>query len=166
LTIVLSPHLLVVVHCVVPVSIGVILTSKPVCKHGVRGVDSTKNQKWVHLDLSRMEKYLVSEPIREGELPEQWLRFKKEFNQFLTAVGKADATSAVKTVIFLRAAGPRVNDMYETMTFTETEDKNDFRTVVAKLDELCTKRTSKHVIRDKVFQLKQEGRTIICSWQR
>ena len=107
-----------------------------------------------------MEKYLAPEPIREGELPEQWLRFKREFNQFLTAVGKADATSAVKMAIFLRVVGPRVNDMYETMTFTETEDKNDFGTVVAKLDELCARRTSKHVIRDKFFQLKQEGRTI------
>ena len=107
-----------------------------------------------------MEKYLAPEPIRERELPEQWLRFKREFNQFLTAVGKADATSAVKTAIFLRVVGPRVNDMYETMTFTEAEDKNDFGTIVAKLDKLCARRTSKHVIRDKFFQLKQEGRTI------
>ena len=74
----------------------------------------------------------------------------------MTAVGKADATSAVKTAIFRRVVGP----VYETMTFTETEDKNDFGTVVAKLDELCARRTSKHVIRDKFFQLKQEGRTI------
>ena len=44
--------------------------------------------------------------------------------------------------------------------FTETEDKNDFGTVLAKLGELCARRTSKHVIRDKFFQLKQEGRTI------
>ena len=56
-----------------------------------------------------MEKYLAPEPIREGELPEQWLWFKREFNQFLMAVGKADATSAVKTAIFLRVVGiPRV----------------------------------------------------------
>ena len=40
------------------------------------------------------------------------------------------------------------------------EDKNDFKTVVAKLDELCVRRTSRHVIRDKFFQLKQEGRAI------
>ena len=50
--------------------------------------------------------------------------------------------------------------MYETMSFTATEDKNDFDTVIKKLDELCARRTSKHVIRDKFFQLKQEGRSI------
>ena len=107
-----------------------------------------------------MEKYLAPEPITEGELPEQWRRFKPVFNYFLTAVGKGDAEPKVKTAIFLRVVGPRVNDTYETMSFTATEDKNDFDTVIKKLDELCARRASKHVIRDKFFQLKQEGRSI------
>ena len=46
-----------------------------------------------------MEKYLVPEPIGEGELSYQWIRFKREFDQFLTAIGKADASGAVKLAI-------------------------------------------------------------------
>ena len=29
-----------------------------------------------------MEKYLVREPVGEGDLSEQWTRFKEEFGQF------------------------------------------------------------------------------------
>ena len=92
-----------------------------------------------------MEKYLAPEPIGEGELHEQWKRYKREFKQFLTAVGQDDATGAVKTAIFLRVVGKRVNDMYETMTFADGEDSNNYETVIKKLDELCSRRTSKHV---------------------
>ena len=46
------------------------------------------------------------------------------------------------------------------MVFGEGEDKEDFETEVSKLDSLCIRRTSKHVLRDKFFQLKQEGQTI------
>ena len=43
-----------------------------------------------------MEKYLAPEAIGEGELSDQWLRFKREFAQFLVAVGKEEATEQVK----------------------------------------------------------------------
>ena len=46
------------------------------------------------------------------------------------------------------------------LVFGEGEYKEDFETVVAKLDRLCVRRTSKHVLRDNFFQLKQEGQTI------
>ena len=65
------------------------------------------------------EKYLAPEPIGEGE------RFKREFKQFMTAVGNDDATRAVKTAIFLRIVGKRVNDIYEMMTFADREDSNN-----------------------------------------
>ena len=52
-----------------------------------------------------MEKYLVPEPVGEGDLTDQWTRFKKEFGLFLTAIGKGDSASAVKLAIFLRVAG-------------------------------------------------------------
>eukprot|EP00731_Ephydatia_muelleri_P034422 Em0059g7a len=107
-----------------------------------------------------MEKYLAPEPIGEGDLHDQWRRFKREFTQFLTAVGKGSADEKVKLAMFLRTVGPRVNDMYETMRFEEGEDSNSFKVVVGKLDNACARRTSKHIIRDKFFQLKQEGKSI------
>ena len=49
-------------------------------------------QKW---DLSKMEKYLAPKPIREGDLNEQWKWFKREFEQFLVAVGKENRQSSL-----------------------------------------------------------------------
>ena len=68
--------------------------------------------------------------------------------------------SKVKLAMLLRVLGQHVNDVYEGMVFSEGEDKEDFETIVVKLDSLCIRRTSKHVLWDKFFQLKQEGQTI------
>eukprot|EP00731_Ephydatia_muelleri_P000916 Em0001g916a len=110
--------------------------------------------------VRKMEKYLVPEPVGEGDLTDQWTRFKKEFNLFLLAIGKADASGGIKLAILLRAVGQRVNDIHEALVFAEGENKDDFDTVVQKLDSVCARRTSKHVIRDRFFQMKQDHRTI------
>ena len=60
-----------------------------------------------------MEKYLVPKPIGEGELSEQRIRFKREFDQFLTAIGKAGADVPVKLAIFMRVNGQRMNDVVD-----------------------------------------------------
>ena len=114
-------------------------------------------QEW---DLAKMEKYLAPEPIGEGDLNEQWKRFKREFEQFLVAVGKDKETEPTKLAIFLRIVGQRVNDLYETMQFAEGEDRSKWSVVSGKLDGLCAPRTSKHVLRDKFFQLKQDGKSV------
>ena len=107
-----------------------------------------------------MEKHLVPEPIGEGDLTSHWIRFKREFTQFLTATEKGDASEQVKLAIFLRIVGPRLNDLYETMPFVEGEDRTKWSVVCGKLDSWCARRTSKHVRRDKFFQLKQEGKSV------
>ena len=61
----------------------------------------------------------MPEPVGEGDLTDQWTRFKKEFGLFLTANGKGDSASAVKLAIFLRVAGQRINDMHEALVFGE-----------------------------------------------
>ena len=53
--------------------------------------------------------FVVPDQVGEGDITEQWQRFKREFALFLMALGK-DKT--VKLVMFLRVVGPRVNDMY------------------------------------------------------
>ena len=106
-----------------------------------------------------MEKLLAPAPIGEGELTDQWERFKREFSQYLVAVGKDDASEQVKLAICLRMVGPRVNDMFETMRF-DNEQQRKWDVVRQKLDRLCARRTSRHVIRDQFFQTKQDGRSI------
>ena len=102
----------------------------------------------------------MPEGVGEGELSEQWKHFKCKFTLFMTAIGKGTADSKDKLAMLLRVVGQRVNDMYEGMIFGEGEDKKDFEMVVAKLDSLCVRRTSKHVLQEKLFQLEQEGQTI------
>ena len=52
-----------------------------------------------------MEKYLVPDQVGEGDITDQWLRFKKEFALFLTALGKDKAESAVKLAMFFAGSG-------------------------------------------------------------
>ena len=107
-----------------------------------------------------MEKFLAPEPIGEGDVYDQWVRFKKEFEQFLLAAGKGDASGAVKLAILLRVVGPRINGLYDSMAFADGEDGKDFSSEAARLDILCARRSSKHVLRDRFFRTKQEGRSI------
>ena len=103
---------------------------------------------------------MVPEPIGEGDLTSHWIQFKREFTQFLTATAKGDASEQVKLAIFLRIVGPRLNDLYEMMPFVEGEDQTKWSVVCGKLDSWCAQRTSKHVRRDKFFQLKQDGKSV------
>ena len=48
----------------------------------------------------KMKNYMAPEAIGEGNLSDQWLRFKREFAQFLVAVDKGKATEEVKLAIF------------------------------------------------------------------
>ena len=90
----------------------------------------------------------------------QWTRFSREFSQFLVAVSKSAESDQTKLATFLRLVGPRGNDLYETMRFEEGEDKTKWSVVSAKFATVCGLRTSKHVLRDNFFQLKQEGKSI------
>ena len=46
-----------------------------------------------------MKKYLAQEPIGEGDLNEQWKRFKWKFEQFLVIVGKEKEAEQTKLAI-------------------------------------------------------------------
>ncbi|KAL5477674.1 hypothetical protein EMCRGX_G024499, partial [Ephydatia muelleri] len=87
-----------------------------------------------------MEKHLVPEPIGEGDLTSHWIRFKREFTQFLTATEKGDASEQVKLAIFLRIVGPRLNDLYETMPFVDGEDRTKWK---------CQKRGTLHLVEER-----------------
>ena len=91
---------------------------------------------------------MAPEANEEGNLSNLWLHFKREFAQFFVAVVKGKATEEVKLAIFLRTVGPRVNGLVETMQFVEGEDSSKIQVVSKKLDDLCTRRTCKHVARE------------------
>ena len=58
---------------------------------------------------------ILEQDLMYRDLHDQWWRFKREFTQLLTAVGKGTVDEKVKLAMFLRTVGSRVNDMYETI---------------------------------------------------
>ena len=50
-----------------------------------------------------------------------------------------------------------MNDLYETIQFAEDENCSKWSVVSGKLDGLCAPR---HVLRDRFFQLKQDGKSV------
>eukprot|EP00731_Ephydatia_muelleri_P016041 Em0009g465a len=70
-----------------------------------------------------MEKYLVPEPIGEGELSDQWIWFKRLFDQFLTAIGKANASGGIKLAIcFKLRESRRTIDQFVTELRKKVKD--------------------------------------------
>ena len=70
---------------------------------------------------------------------------------FLTASGKKAESGAVRSAIFLRIVGQRINDLVDAIQFGDGEDKTDFDVISKKLDVLCAPCSSKHVIQDSFF---------------
>lgn len=105
-----------------------------------------------------MERFLLPDPLPvSGNLPEQWLRFKKQFTQFIDASDKADANAKTKTAILLRCIGDKGNDIYDNFTF---EGVPTFDDVIAKFDEFCRPRVSVFASRHHFLTMKQNDRSI------
>ena len=68
---------------------------------------------------NKMDRYLLPEPLpATGNLPEQWARFKKQFEQFLDASEKSGGSrDTAKIAILLRTIGDKGNDIYENFVF-------------------------------------------------
>ena len=65
-----------------------------------------------------MDKLLAPEPLTSGgNLPEQWKRFLRTFEQFLVATGRADKPDPVKIALLLRTIGQRGNDIFDAFTW-------------------------------------------------
>ena len=68
---------------------------------------------------NKMDRYLLPEPLpATGNLPEEWARFKKQFEQFLDASEKSGVSrDTAKIAILLRTIGDKGNDIYENFVF-------------------------------------------------
>ena len=102
-----------------------------------------------------MDKLLVPEQLKEGNLSESWERFKREFNQFLIATECDKADPKIKTAILLRVIGVRGNDIYENFKFQNEKDKEDYEKVIKKFEEFCKPR--KFISRHRLLNMKQDG---------
>ena len=107
-----------------------------------------------------MDRYLLPEPIpATGNLPEQWARFKKQFEQFLDASEKAGVSDKAKIAILLRTIGDKGNDIFENFAF-EANEQPTFDDVVAKFEQFCKPRISVFAARHQFLTMKQNNLTI------
>lgn len=74
-----------------------------------------------------------------GEISKNWQTFKQRFEFFLAASEPTDKprTEPCKTALLLSVAGEEAIEIFNTFSFGEDENKNDYATIVKKFDEYC-----------------------------
>jgi len=103
-----------------------------------------------------MESMLSPDPLVDGaNLPEQWKRFKRDFELFLMACEKDNANDAVKVALLLRTIGPRGNDIYASFTWEQEDHRVVYAKVVEKFGEFCAPRINTVAMTHKLLTTKQ-----------
>lgn len=71
--------------------------------------------------------------LQQGNLSENWRRFRQRFELYLTAIGGASKPDKVQSSLFLHVAG----EVYNTFTFEEDDDKHKLTKIMEKFENYC-----------------------------
>ena len=93
--------------------------------------------------------------VSQGNLAEQWKKWKQELNFYLIATEKNDKSDAIKSSILLTCIGKKGREVYNTFTFATDHDKMKFTKIIEKMDEFCTRRKNITFSRYKFFTCRQ-----------
>ena len=63
--------------------------------------------------------------IHDGNLVENYNRWKQEVDVYLLASGATEKPNAVQTAIILHCAGPQMMEVFEHFQFAKKEDKTN-----------------------------------------
>lgn len=77
------------------------------------------------------------DPLRiTGDVSKNWQLFKQKLELYLTVVRPQDKplSDAAKTAMLLTLAGEEVIEIFNNFTFSESESREDYKTVVEKFD--------------------------------
>ncbi|XP_077508739.1 uncharacterized protein LOC144120195, partial [Amblyomma americanum] len=89
---------------------------------------------------SAMDLLKPPEPLQlSGNLSQNWKRFKQKLELFIKATTPKDdpRSGAAKAALLLSVAGDEALDVFNTFTFGEQEDKEDYDTLVRKFEAYC-----------------------------
>ena len=75
--------------------------------------------------------------ILEGNVAENWRRFKQKFEIYLVASGHNKKTKKDKTCILLNLAAEQAIEIYNTFAYVEDESEEDIDVVIRKFEEYC-----------------------------
>ena len=97
--------------------------------------------------------------IFEGNISEQWIRWKQELDFYLVATEKDSKSDKVKSSILLTCIGDQGREIYNTFALNN-DDKLKFDLILKKFDEYCSPRKNITLTRYKFLTYKQkEGQT-------
>ena len=103
-----------------------------------------------------METLLAPEPLTDGgNLPDQWKRYKRTFEQFLIATSRADTPDRVKIALLLRTIGQKGNDVFDSFTWNADADRNNYEIVIEKFNSFCAPRIRVPAMTHKLLIMKQ-----------
>ena len=88
-----------------------------------------------------MEQFQLPEPLSfQGNLPENWRRWKQRFKVYMVASGKNSKGDEVKAATFLHLAGPEALEVFNMLSFDNTGDEKELDKLVDKFEAYCIPR--------------------------
>jgi hypothetical protein len=97
--------------------------------------------------------------ILDGNLKENWRKFKRAFDWYLEAKDLGKASDKRKVAIFLTVAGSEARELFATFTFEDGEE-NKYQVVIGKFEEHCKEEENETVERYKLRStIQREGET-------
>lgn len=96
----------------------------------------------LHIELKRiMTDHVkpVDELVLDGNMSENWRKFKRNYNIFETAARVNTQTDDIKIATFLNSIGPNAVDLFDSFTLTPAQ-RAVYDTVVAAFETYCNPR--------------------------
>ena len=94
----------------------------------------------------------------EGNINENWKRWKQDLDLYLVATEKDKKPDKVKSSILLTCIGPKGREIYNTFIFEPKENCLVIQEIFKHFDDYCTPRKNITLLRHKFFtQHQQEG---------
>lgn len=92
--------------------------------------------------------------ILDGNISENWRRFKRNYNIFAKAAGVDGQTDVIEINTFLNAIGPESVELFDSFTLTE-EERLVYDTVINAFETFCNPRRNVIYERYKINQRNQ-----------
>ena len=88
-----------------------------------------------------MEQFPLPESLSlQGNIAENWRRWKQRFELYMVASGKDSKSDEVKAATFLHLAGPEALEVFNTLSFDSAGDEKKLDKVIEKFEAYCIPR--------------------------
>ncbi|KAI5107408.1 hypothetical protein C0J45_3046 [Silurus meridionalis] len=98
--------------------------------------------------------------LSNGNLSENWRRFRQRFELYLFAAGCASKPAKVQSSLFLHVAGEEALEVYNTFTFDDADDPNKLDIIMEKFEDYCNPKENITYERYKLFTCVQAEMSI------